>query len=99
MGSRVLSRYFPEAPGIGSLPCRGFTNQIGLILEPVARDLGFTVLPRSARLAFQRPESIQVIEWPRLVEDTLWLIHLAEWPLSTRVKQVVATLRAQIKGL
>lgn len=99
MGSRLLSRYYPEESGIGSLPCRGFTNQIGLILEPVARGLGFTVLPRYARLAFQRSESIQVIEGPRLVEDTLWLIHRAEWPLSNRAELVVQKLRTQIKGL
>lgn len=99
MGSRLLSRYFPEAPGVGSLPCRGFTNQIGLILEPVARGLGFTVLPRYARLGFQRPESIQVIKGPRLVEETLWLIHRAEWPLSTRAELVVQKLRTLIEGL
>lgn len=99
MGSRLLSRYYPEAPGVGSLPCRGFINQIGLILEPVARGLGFTVLPRYARLAFQHPQSIQVIKGPRLVEDTLWLIHRAEWPLSTRAELVVEKLRAQIEGL
>lgn len=99
MGSRLLSRYFPEAPGISSLPCRGFTNQIGLILEPVARGLGFTVLPRYARLAFQQPESIRVIQGPRLVKDTLWLIHRAEWPLSTRAELVVQKLRTQIEGL
>lgn len=98
MGSRLLSRYYPEAPGIGSLPCRGFTNQIGLILEPVARGLGFTVLPRYARLAFQRPESIQIIKGPRLVEDTLWLIHRAEWPLSTRAERIVKEMRVHIES-
>ncbi len=99
MGSRLLSRYYPEAPGIGSLPCRGFTNQIGLILEPVARGLGFTVLPRYARLVFQRPDSIQVVQGPRLVEDTLWLIHRAEWPLSARAQLVVQKLKTQLEGL
>lgn len=99
MGSRLLSRYYPDESGIGSLPCRGFTNQIGLILEPVARGLGFTVLPRYARLAFQRAESIQVIKGPRLVEDTLWLIHRSEWPLSTRAELVVQKLKTQIKEM
>jgi hypothetical protein len=43
MASRLLSRRFPANPGVGSLPCHGFCNHIGLILEPVARGLGFTV--------------------------------------------------------
>lgn len=99
MATRLLSRYYPEAPGIGSLPCHGFTNQIGLILEPVARGLGFTVLPRYARLAFPRPEAIRAIQGPRLVVDTLWLLHRAEWPLSARAELVVQRLRAQIEAV
>lgn len=99
MGGRLLSRYYPDAPGVGSIPCHGFINQIGLILEPVARGLGFTVLPRYARLAFPRPESIQVIEGPRLVKDTLWLIHRAEWPLSGRAEWTVEQLKTKIAGL
>lgn len=49
MAGRLLSRRFPGHPGAHSPPCRGFTNQISLILEPVARGLGFSVLPRYAR--------------------------------------------------
>ena len=72
-----------------NLPCRGFTNQIDLILEPVALGLGFSVLPRYARLAFARPEAIRVIEGEPAVVDTLWLLHRAEWPLSARAKLVL----------
>ncbi|MDX1299653.1 MAG: LysR family transcriptional regulator [Pseudomonas sp.] len=89
MAGRLLSRYYPGAPGVGDLPCHGFTNQIGLILEPVSRGLGFTVLPRYARLAFSRPQSIKVIEGARPVVDTLWLLHRAEWPLSARADLLI----------
>ena len=89
MAGRLLSRRFPDAPGVRNLPCRGFTNQIGLILEPVARGLGFSVLPRYARLAFARPEAIRVIEGEPAVVDTLWLLHRAEWPLSARAELVL----------
>ena len=93
MAGRLLSRYYPGAPGVCSLPCHGFTNQISLILEPVARGLGFTVLPRSARLAFARPESIKVIEGVRPVVDTLWLLHRAEWPLSARADLLIQRIQ------
>ena len=36
MATRLLSRRFLGFPGVRSLPSHGFTNQIGLILEPVA---------------------------------------------------------------
>ncbi|GAA6132687.1 LysR family transcriptional regulator [Halopseudomonas sabulinigri] len=99
MGSRLLSRYYPGEKGIDSIPSHGFTNQISMILEPVARGLGFTILPRYARLAFQRPDSIQVIDGPVLVKDTLWLIHRSEWPLSSRAKWVIEELSLQVSSL
>lgn len=89
MAGRLLSRQFPGQPGVRSLPCRGFINQIGLILEPVSRGLGFSVLPRYARLAFSRPEAIQVIPGATPLVDTLWLLHRAEWPLSARAERVL----------
>lgn len=86
MAGRLLSRQFPGSPGVRNLPSRGFINQIGLILEPVSRGLGFSVLPRYARLAFARPESIQVVAGATQLIDTLWLLHRAEWPLSARAE-------------
>jgi DNA-binding transcriptional LysR family regulator len=92
MAGRLLSRRFPGSPGAHRLPCHGFTNQIGLILDPVARGLGFSVLPRYARLAFAQPERIQVITGKPEVMDTLWLLHRAEWPLSARAQTVLQRL-------
>ncbi|WP_200859715.1 LysR substrate-binding domain-containing protein [Xanthomonas cassavae] len=94
MATRLLMRHFPGNPGIRSVPCHGFSNQIALILEPVARGLGFTVIPRHARHAFAQPQAIRVIECGEPVVDTLWLIHRAEWPLSTRAEWVLEQLRA-----
>jgi DNA-binding transcriptional LysR family regulator len=94
MATRLLSRRFPGEAHMRDMPRRGFSNQIGLILEPVARGLGFTVLPRYARQAFSRPQQIQVLDSTHQVIDKLWLIHRAEWPLSTRAQRVVNHLRA-----
>lgn len=93
MATRLLSRQFPANPGVRTLPRHGFVNQIGLILEPVARGFGFTVLPRHARLAFARPDAIRVIEGCAPVVDQLWLIHRAEWPLPARAQRLVEHMR------
>lgn len=98
MASRLLSRRFPDEPGVRSLPCKGYINQISLILEPVAGGLGFTIIPRYARLAFTRPDAIQVIEGAPEVVDTLWLLHRAEWPLSARAELVLQYLRPGFAG-
>ncbi|WP_244448730.1 LysR family transcriptional regulator [Bosea sp. LC85] len=86
MATRLLRARFPGNPGLHGLRRSGFTNQIALILEPVSRGLGFTVLPQHARESFAQPEKIQVVPGKREVCDTLWLIHRAEWPLSRRAR-------------
>lgn len=96
MATRLLSRLFPGNPGIAGVPLRGFSNQVGLLLEPVARGLGFTVIHTHARRAFTRPDAIRVIDAAAPVVDTLWLIHRAEWPLPARARRVVDYLRAQM---
>lgn len=93
MATRLLARRFPRNPGVRSLPCHGFSNQVALILEPVARGLGFTVIPRHAREAFARADAIRVVECGAPVVDTLWLIRRAEWPLSARAAWVVSELK------
>ncbi|OAT75999.1 LysR family transcriptional regulator [Mangrovibacter phragmitis] len=93
MATRLLSRWFPANPGVSSLPENGFINQIGLILEPVARGMGFTVLPRFARMAFARQEAIQALELGPEVVNPLWLIYRAEWPLSRRAQRALSVLR------
>lgn len=96
MANRLLSRRFPGEALIRELPRHGFSNQIGLILEPVARGLGFTVLPCYARQAFARQEAIFVVPGEVQVIDQLWLIHRAEWPLSNRAARVLDYLRLQV---
>ncbi len=98
MAARLLSRRFPGGPGVASLACNGFTNQISLILEPVARGLGFSVMPRFARLSFPKPDSIQVIDGTPQVVDTLWLLHRSEWPLSARAQIVLQRLRLRFSA-
>lgn len=96
MATRFLSRRFPGNPGVRKLPQHGFSNQIGLLLEPVARGLGFTILPQYARQAFHDQSAIEVIACGVNVVDKIWLIHRAEWPLSARAQRVIEYLETHI---
>lgn len=95
MAQRLLGRRYP-GQRFDEIPLRGFTNQIGLILEPVARGLGFTVLPRFAVTAFARQEQIRVVQHQIEVVDTLWLIYRAEWPLPARHQRLIETLKSRV---
>ena len=94
MGRRLLARVYP-GQRIDQLPVRGFTNQIGAILDPVARGLGFTVLPRFAVQAYPGQQAIRVVETAPPVIDSLWLVCRAEWPLSASAAWAVERLREQ----
>lgn len=96
MATRLFSRRFPGNAGIRSVPVKGYCNQVGLLLEPVARGLGFTVLPCYARQAFSRQNEIAVMDCGVSVVDQLWLIHRAEWPLSCRATVTVDYLRTKV---
>ena len=97
MATRLFGRCFPGNPGVRSLPRRGYINQIGLILDSVARGFGFTVIPRHARLSFADTEAIRVAisgePYP------LWLVHRAEWPLSACASFVLTQLRQEMLAL
>jgi DNA-binding transcriptional LysR family regulator len=96
MASRLLSRRFPKHPGIEQIARHGFSNQIGLILEFVARGMGFTVIPRYARASFANQKAIDVVDCGAPVVDTLWLIHRAEWPLPARCARAVKYLKERV---
>lgn len=101
MAARLLSRRFPGNAGVSTLPQKGSTNQIGLILAPVARGLGFSVVPRHARQAFADQQAIHVVPAPSAeaeVIDTLWLLSRAEWPLSARAERALAYLRQSLSN-
>jgi DNA-binding transcriptional LysR family regulator len=93
MATRLFARSYP-GERFDRLPKRGFTNQIGMILEPVSLGLGFTVLPRFAFEAYPNPEKLRIsVSGPDAI-DNLWLIHRAEWPISAQAAWAVEMLTA-----
>jgi DNA-binding transcriptional LysR family regulator len=69
----LLSKNFPQFEHISQLEHRGFSNQISLILEPVSRGIGFTVLPLNAVNAFGTPQALKVHALENSVNETLYL--------------------------
>ncbi|NDV11824.1 LysR family transcriptional regulator [Crenobacter sp. HX-7-9] len=98
MAARLFARCYP-GQRVSTLPERGFVNQIGLILEPVARGLGFTVLPQFALSAFGRPAGLYVVEQDPPVVDMLWLVTRREWPLSAAASHALEAMRAHLAAM
>lgn len=57
---QLLRKNFKEFKHIEQFTHKGFSNQISLILEPVSRGIGFTVLPLHAVNAFHDQTSIHI---------------------------------------
>lgn len=85
----LLSANFSEFERYEQLPHHGFSNQISLILEPVSRGLGFTVLPINAVSAFHQPDLLTVHVLPNPVREPLYLCHHRRGALPQRVKTLI----------
>jgi DNA-binding transcriptional LysR family regulator len=68
---------------------RGFSNQIGLILEPVSLGLGFTVLPAHAVDAFQKPQLIKRHLLANPVSEPLYLAMRQQYTPPNRMQTVI----------
>jgi DNA-binding transcriptional LysR family regulator len=71
--SLLLSKNFDEFEHIAQFKHQGFSNQISLILEPISRGIGFTVLPLHAVNAFHKQDSINIHSLDNPVNETLYL--------------------------
>ena len=86
----LLGANYPEFQHSNQFPRKGFSNQIGLILEPVSLGLGFTVLPAHAVEAFEKVEAIRVHRLPNPISETLYLSVPRHRALQARMRSVVA---------
>ncbi|NTS77996.1 LysR family transcriptional regulator [Catenovulum sp. SM1970] len=91
-----LSLYFAKSAeqslqslNIATLAESGFINQISQILQPVAKGVGFTVLPKSAVDCFDDHNAIQVFKPPQPVIETLYLVKKKNRTLAARFDMVI----------
>jgi DNA-binding transcriptional LysR family regulator len=81
---------------VKEIPVTGYVNQISQILQPVAKGLGFTVLPKSAVDTFQEPQKLTIFRPKNLVIDTLYMVKKKNRELPARFESVKAILQKQI---
>ncbi|WP_105167122.1 LysR family transcriptional regulator [Pseudoalteromonas sp. T1lg23B] len=82
----LLSANFQQFQHSDLLLKRGFSNQIGLILEPISRGLGFTVLPAYAVEAFREQNAIKTHPLNVAVSEPIYACTHSKKSLSNRAK-------------
>jgi DNA-binding transcriptional LysR family regulator len=88
----LLSANFEAFEQIEQFIHKGYSNQISLILEPVSRGLGFTVLPLHAVNAFHKQAHIKVHTLPKPVSESLYLCVNKHSFQSNRSKYIQAAI-------
>ncbi|MGK0371405.1 MAG: DNA-binding transcriptional LysR family regulator, partial [Glaciecola sp.] len=91
-GRQLLSGNFHEFEHIEQFHHKGFSNQISLILEPVSKGLGFTVLPLYAAIAYQPQISIRIHRLKKPVSENLYLCESQHSVLSNRLTLIKSVI-------
>jgi DNA-binding transcriptional LysR family regulator len=89
---QLLSMNFKAFEHVEQFRCKGFSNQISLILDPVSRGFGFTVLPLFAVNAYPHQNAIKIHPLKTSVSENLYLCVNRHSILSNRtqfIKSVV----------
>lgn len=92
----VLGSYFAsEYQGAERLHVRSFVNQIGQIPEPVARGLGYSILPRSGVLAYPKRDRLAIARFERRCLLQLHLVELRRKRRSPRTEKLVSIVKRE----
>lgn len=89
----LLEANYPEFQSSQQFATKGFSNQVGLILEPVSMGFGFTVLPKYAVDAFHTPGKIAVHPLTTPVSEKLYLCSRYNRSLPRRMDVVVTEIQ------
>jgi DNA-binding transcriptional LysR family regulator len=100
-----LSRYLSQSQdtdfthlSIRDIPVTGYVNQISQILQPVAKGLGFTVLPKSAVDTFNAPQQLKIFNLKKPVIETLYRVKKRNRVLPSRFDIVKLVLQKHLES-
>jgi LysR family nitrogen assimilation transcriptional regulator len=91
-GRQLLSENFSEFEHVEQFQHKGFSNQISLILEPVSKGLGFTVLPLYAAKAYQSQHLIKIHTLKTSVSESLYLCVNRQSVIYNRTKLIKSVM-------
>ena len=95
----LLGANFDDYPGVEQIVRRSFINQIGQIPDPVARGLGYTILPRSGISAYAHHDQVTIAALPSVVSHDLWLIKRRKRVLPARSLRIQKEIKAILQKL
>ncbi|MBF9003200.1 MULTISPECIES: LysR family transcriptional regulator [Vibrio] len=86
-GSPQLSKL-----NLDTISTKGYINQIHQILVPIAKGIGFTVIPRCCVNLFLERDKLQVLDIAENVKDPVYLVSKRHSELARRYDRVVKVI-------
>lgn len=83
---------------LDDLPKSGYINQFNQILLPVAKGLGFTVLPESAVENFPQKDCLYIAKTEKKVQETLYLVQKRNRNLPYRYQTIGKLLHSALSS-
>ncbi|GAB2799861.1 LysR family transcriptional regulator [Halomonas shantousis] len=98
--SQVLRSNFPgEFRSVSHFPQQGFTNEVGLVLDAVARGLGFTVVSRLVLETSPWQRQVKELVLSQPVYETLHVVTKAGSEIPKRYEQLLTEFRQQRRNV
>ncbi|PKF63432.1 LysR family transcriptional regulator [Psychromonas sp. psych-6C06] len=82
--------------GSDSLTISGYVNQLSQILLPVAKGIGYTVLPERAVKQFNHPEALHIPVLSQVVNDPLYIITKRHSALALRYQWFIDKMQQRL---
>lgn len=79
---------------LDNIPTKSYINQIHQILTPIAKGIGFTVIPKCCVDLFPQPEKLKILSTDIDVSEPVYLVQKRNAPLATRYDIIIAHIEA-----
>ncbi|MCG3727196.1 LysR family transcriptional regulator [Vibrio cincinnatiensis] len=76
-----------------SIPCKSYINQVHQVLLPVAKGIGFSVVPKCCVRLFSEQDKLAVLPVTEEIQEPLYLVTKRNAPLAKRYELVVETIQ------
>ncbi|MGM0986065.1 MAG: LysR family transcriptional regulator [Pseudomonadota bacterium] len=93
--SALLRANFPDFRSMSHFPRQGFTNEVSMVLDAVARGLGFTVVSRVVLETSPWQRQVKELSLPHSVHETLHLVVRAGEQMPRRYVRLLQGYREQ----
>ncbi|TDX28959.1 LysR family transcriptional regulator [Modicisalibacter xianhensis] len=94
--SQLLRANFPgEFRTMNQFPKQGYTNEVAMVLDAVARGLGFTVISRLVLETSPWQRQVKELALPQHVYETLYIVTRAGAEMPRRYTQLLEDFREQ----